>query len=139
MLIEGAIRFGRQAADALHRGDELAADGPLMRVIDIVGELLAGLRQQNTELNKRIAEVYWYLFRTVSAAKINADAAKLAAAIELLEYERQTWQIVCQKLRADTAGEIARKSTAPLAPPRHGLPTAPWSSLTDATGITLEA
>ena len=44
MLIEGAIRFGRQAEDALQKGDQLGAAGPLLRVIDIVGELLAGVR-----------------------------------------------------------------------------------------------
>ena len=37
MLIEGAIRFGRQAAEALERGDQVAAATPLMRVVDIVG------------------------------------------------------------------------------------------------------
>lgn len=98
MLIEGAIRFGRQAEELLRRGDETAAAAPLLRVIDIVGEMLAGVREQKSELNKSLANLYWFLFRRVSEAKIHADAAALADALRLLEYERQTWQLACEKL-----------------------------------------
>lgn len=98
MLIEGAIRFGRQAEDALRTGDQTAAAGPLLRVIDIVGELLAGVREQRDELNKKIADLYWFLFRRISEAKINTDATALAEVVRLLEYERETWQLACDQL-----------------------------------------
>jgi flagellar secretion chaperone FliS len=97
MLIEGAIRFGRQAAEALERGDEAAAAGPLLRVIDIVGEMLAGVREQKSELNQRLVEVYWFVFRRATEAKINTDRAALEESLRLLEFERQTWQLVCEK------------------------------------------
>lgn len=97
MLIEGAIRFGRQADEAFRRGESIAAAGPLLRVIDIVGEMLAGVRENKTELNRRLTDVYWFLFRRVSEAKINSDAAALAEALQILEYERHTWQLVCEK------------------------------------------
>ena len=98
MLIEGAIRFGRQASEALRRGDQPAAATPLLRVIDIVGELLAGVRNQNAELNKRLTDLYWFLFRLASEAKIHSDVERLAVLLRLLEYERQTWQMLCDKL-----------------------------------------
>jgi flagellar secretion chaperone FliS len=98
MLIEGAIRFGRQASEALRRGDQPAAATPLLRVIDIVGELLAGVRNQDAELNKRLTDLYWFLFRLASEAKIQSDAEKLTVLLRLLEYERQTWQLLCDKL-----------------------------------------
>ncbi|MEX2317329.1 MAG: flagellar export chaperone FliS [Pirellulales bacterium] len=97
MLIEGAIRFGRQAETLLCRGDTAAASAPLLRAIDVVGEMLAGVRQQKSDVNTRLAELYWFLFRRLSEAKINSDAGKLAEAIKLLEYERATWQMVCEK------------------------------------------
>ena len=98
MLIEGAIRFGRQASEALRRGDQPSAATPLLKVIDIVGELLAGVRHQDAELNQRLSDLYWFLFRLASEAKINSDAEKLALLLRLLEYERQTWQMLCDKL-----------------------------------------
>jgi len=98
MLIEGALRFGRQAEDSLLRGDQAAAATPLLRAIDIMGELLAGAREKKSELNTNVGDLYWFLFRRISEAKINLDAAVLAEALRLLEYERQTWQLLCEKL-----------------------------------------
>jgi len=97
MLIEGAIRFGRQADAALQQGDATAAAGPLLRVIDILGEMLAAVREKKTELNQRLADVYLWVFCKVSEAKINSDAAALAEALRILEFERETWQMVCEK------------------------------------------
>jgi flagellar protein FliS len=102
LLIEGAIRFGRQADESLRRGDKVAASAPLLRAIDIVGEMLAEVRSIKSELNQKIADLYWFIFRRVSEAKINADAAPLAEALRLLEFERQTWQLACEKLGSDS-------------------------------------
>ena len=113
MLIEGAIRFGRQAEAALGRDEQAAAAAALLRVIDIVGEMLAGVRQQKTDVNQQLANLYWFLFRRVTEAKINADAAALAEALRLLEYERQTWQLVCEKL-SDTSGASGRTASISL-------------------------
>jgi flagellar protein FliS len=113
MLIEGAIRFGRQADEALRRGDHVAAATPLLRILDIVGEMLAGVRGQNADVNKRLTDLYWFLFRLASEAKIHSDAERLAALMRLLEYERQTWQMLCDK--------FAGMSQPAAAPPNPGL------------------
>ncbi len=98
MLIEGAIQFGRRAEAALRKGENAAAAAALLRVVDIVSELLAGVRAHNSELNEKLADLYWFIFRRVSEAKINTDMAALVEALRLLEYERQTWQMLCDKL-----------------------------------------
>jgi flagellar secretion chaperone FliS len=103
MLIEGAIRFGRQAEEALRQGNEVAAAGPLLRVLDIVGEMLVGVRENKSELTRKIADLYLFIFRQVSAAKINSNVAALGEALRLLEFERQTWQQLCEKLGSDLA------------------------------------
>jgi len=110
MLLEGAICHGRKAEEALRRGDAQAAATPLLRLIDIAGELLAGVREQRTDVNKKLAELYWYLFRRVSEAKIHSDAAPLAEALRLLEYERETWTLVCQKLSSEPAAAATAKN-----------------------------
>jgi flagellar secretion chaperone FliS len=103
MLIEGAIRFARQAEEALRRGESVAAAAPLLRVIDIVGEMLAGVRENKSELNERLSAVYLFVFCRVSEAKINSDAQALAEVLRILEFERQTWQLVCEKFRSAVA------------------------------------
>jgi len=112
MLIEGALRQGRKAEEALRCGDATGASAPLMRLIDIVGEMLASVRQKKSGLNRKIADFYWFLFRRVSEAKIHDDLAKLSDALSLLEYERQTWQLVCERLESEVpdAGPAARTS-----------------------------
>jgi flagellar protein FliS len=106
MLVEGAIRFGRQAELALQSGNHIAAAGPLLRTLDILGELLAGVRESKGELNTKLTELYWFMFRRMSQAKINGDAAALAEVLKLLEFERQTWQLLCDKLNADSAPSV---------------------------------
>jgi flagellin-specific chaperone FliS len=69
----------------------------MMRVLDIVGELLAGVRQTTGEPNDQLAAMYWFIFRRISEATMDSNAAALAEALRLLEFERETWQKVCEK------------------------------------------
>ena len=105
MLIEGAIRFGKQAEQSLSRGEQVAAATPLLRMLDIVGEMLAAVREKQSELNQKLSEVYAYLFRGIAVAKINADVAVLGEVLKLLEYERQTWQMLCDKLSEQSSAK----------------------------------
>jgi flagellar secretion chaperone FliS len=130
MLIEGAIRYGKEAEVALRRGDALAADAPSMRLIDIISEMLVGVRQNKTALNRQIADLYLYMFRLAGEAKVNDDAEKLVELLGLLEFERQTWQQVCDKL-----GNAPAAST----PPRSHFPLPVQQSTAPAAGISLQA
>ncbi len=144
MLLEGAIRYGRQAEEAMLRGKTLDAAEPLLRVLDIVGELLVGVRETKSELNTRLGALYLYLFRCVSQAKVNDDVTKLSEALCLLEFERQTWQLVCEKNASErsstTNGTPAVERQMPTIRrpkimPILGDASPPASS----TGISLEA
>jgi flagellar protein FliS len=120
MLIEGAIRFGRQAAEALQRGDQVAAATPMLRVVDIVGEMVAAVRGSASNVSKRLTELYWFLFRMASEAKINSDGEKLAALIRLLEYERQTWQMLCDKMGGDSKSDVSHAANRAPSLPKSG-------------------
>jgi flagellar protein FliS len=124
MLIEGAIRYGKEAEAALRRGDAVAADGPAMRLIDVISEMLVGVRQNKSELNQKIAQLYVYMFRLAGEAKVNDDADKLVELLGLLEFERQTWQQVCDKLGSTPAAASAphRPIALPLGQPGASSP-----------------
>jgi flagellar protein FliS len=130
LLIEGAMRFGRQADEALRRGDKVAASAHLLRVIDIVGEMLAGVRSIKSDLNEKIADLYWFIFRRVSEAKINVEPAPLAEALRLLEFERQTWQLACEKIGGDpsVAAPAAPHSRSVDSTPSRGKPGVSWQA-----------
>jgi flagellar protein FliS len=129
MLIEGAIRFGRQAETELNAGNQAAAARSTMRVLDIVGELVAGVRQNKGELNDKMAAVYWFVFCRASEAAMYSDAVALADVLRLLEIERETWQKVCEKL-----GGQGSASAPPS--PSHGF-AAPHSKR-ETPGISLQ-
>ncbi len=139
MLIEGAIRFGRQAEQAMRAGDRAAASPPLTRTISIVGEMLASVRAAKSEINDKLAGFYWFLFSTVSSAKINDDVDKLSEVLRLLEYERETWQLVCDKVADETPA--ASPSTDDAEPPRPlpHLADGCYTALATEGGLSLEA
>jgi flagellar protein FliS len=139
MLIEGALRFGRQAEAAMQVGDDAAAGPPLLRTIDIVGEMLAGVRAGRSELKEKLAAFYWFLFRTVSAAKINNDVERLSQVLRLLEYERQTWQLVCDKLGSEMPeAVVSLVSNGVYRGPCMTVPGGPHVPLASG-GLSLEA
>jgi flagellar protein FliS len=140
LLIEGALRFGRQAEAALRAGDTAAAGPPLMRTVDIVAEMLVGVRAGKSEIKEKLAAFYWFLFRTVSAAKINDDVEKLAEALRLLEYERETWQLVCDKLSDEVPAAAEAAAGGGASPrPTTPLPFAPHAMRTADGSLSLEA
>ena len=141
-LIDGALRFGRQAEEALRREAPKEAATPLLRVIEIVEEMLAGVRESQATLNRQIGGFSLFLFRMVAEAKINDDPAKLADALRLLEYERETWQLVCDRLGSDAAdGE--HQPALPVKPPVTRTDVAPPLRLANmnasSCGLSLEA
>lgn len=101
MLIEGAIRFGRHSRVQLEQGNIVAADEPLERMLDIVEELLVGVRGKKSEINIKLAELYLFVFRRLAETKLEGDVAKLNEALGVLEYERETWQMACEQAEAE--------------------------------------
>ena len=142
ILIEGAIRFGRQAEALLRRNEIIAAEPPLMRAIDIAGELLVAARQNRSEITDKLAAFYGYLFRALATVKVNSDADLLAETLELLEFDRQTWQMVCEKLAAEPTVSAVHSAGAPISKPQRAI-IAPLQNgsgaLSSNSGISLEA
>lgn len=104
MLIEGAIRFARQADAHWANQEDAHADEALTRAEQIVTELLCGLNPDgDAELVRRVASVYLFVFRTLTTAHLQHDSAQLNDAIRVLETERETWRQVCDRLGSVTA------------------------------------
>ena len=142
MLIEGAIRFGRKAEQHFEEGNEGYANESMVRSIDILGEMLAGVKHSKSEINKKLTDLYQFLFLTLTSAYVNTDAAKLADVLRILEFERETWQLACEKATEaikdpEKSLSIAKSNSKPAA----AAPIAPHlpSSNPVAGGLSLEA
>lgn len=132
MLFDGAIKFARQAADALGRKDLEKSYSALTRAQQIVLELSTSLNHEvNPELCDKLNGLYTYMYRRLVDANMERDASAAEEVIGLLEYERETWKMVMAELqRARERGEdpVADAKTAAHAPPadaQAGRPPSP--------------
>ena len=85
MLIEGALRFCLKAEQQLEQGNEGYANDAMMRAIDIIGEMLVGVRSGESDINTKLSELYLFLFQTLTSAYVNTDATKLADVMRILD------------------------------------------------------
>ncbi|MEM6329257.1 MAG: flagellar export chaperone FliS [Planctomycetota bacterium] len=144
MLIEGAIRFASMADQHYEANDADAAAEPLKRAMDVVSEMLAGVKHSTDEINVKLAELYRFVFTRLTMAYVNTDRVKLAEALRVLEADRVTWRAACEKVASRTASD---KAPAPAAaatqPARTGGPHKPVAlapaAHPPAGGLSLEA
>lgn len=100
MLYDGAIRFAEQARQALQEQDVPAMHDRLLRAQRIVAELLSNLKADvYPELCGKLASLYTYVYGRLIDANLKKDISALDEALELLRYQRDTWQLLVEKLR----------------------------------------
>jgi len=104
MLIEAAVRLAERARHRRRAGQHEAACEDLVRAQEIVAQMLASLNPQaDAALAKRVAGVYLFVCRSLMEANLRHDDSRLDDAIRVLQIERETWRLLCQKLDANDA------------------------------------
>jgi len=152
LLFDGALKFCRQAVDAIGRADWEASYNALSRAQKIVMELSNSLdHSADPELCERLAALYTYIYRRLVDANMERDTSAVNEAIRLIGYERETWVMVMDRLRrsgdadphadADAAPSASPGSAAPTPPPDPNRPVgriAPGDPTAPATSFTAE-
>jgi flagellar protein FliS len=134
MLIEGAIRFARQAIAFWEQGQADAGTAALHRARRIVSELLSGIRPESSSLSSKVAGVYSFLFRTFSEALPRRDVRRVAEALEVLEVEHETWRLLCGQLPEHPASGAVATNEARQSKTRSDVPP-DFSATTWSDGI----
>lgn len=99
MLYDGAIKFSRQAADALTAEDYETAYGALMRAQKIVLELSSSLNHEVApELCSKLSGLYTFIYKKLVEANFQRKIEPVQDALKILEYERETWQLLIEKI-----------------------------------------
>jgi flagellar protein FliS len=107
MLFDGAIKFCRQAADAIGRSDWEGMYNGLVRAQKIVMELSTSLdHDEAPELCSRMAALYTYIYRRLIDANLERDDAPVHESIRLLEYERETWQMLMRQVNSGSEATV---------------------------------
>ena len=130
MLIEGAIRFTRVGREGLVNKDYERVYEGFTRAKDILMELINALRPEiDPELCKRLSALYTYMYRRLMEASLEKCPAFADEVIDLLEYERETWVMLMDKVAKEraSAGQPSRQT-----PPTST--TEPYASAFHAEG-----
>ena len=97
MLYDGAIRFARQAREAMGRSDWETSCEKLLRAQRIVAEMETGLRPEiNPTLCEQMASLYGFIHRRLVHANMKRDTAAIDEALRILEHQRETWRMVVE-------------------------------------------
>jgi len=114
MLLEGALRFARQGRDGMARQDHEATYQGLSQAKAIIMELINALRPEvNPELCQRMTALYVFMYKRLLEANLEKSVQMVDEVIELLEYERETWLMLMDKLRQEREAEAAGLPSAP--------------------------
>jgi len=118
MLIDGAIKFARQAMSGLeNKNPELTYSG-FSQCRDIVLELLNTIKPEYApQIAKSVQDLYTFLYGELVKASINKDQGILREVIDLLEYERETWVLTMAQLVHEREHPIAKPAAAAYAQP----------------------
>ncbi len=108
MLYDGAIRFARQAREAIQRNDLEMSCEKLLRAQRIVLELQNGLRPEvNAALCEQLAGLYTFVHGRLVDANIERDPTAIDEALQILEHQRETWRLLMDKVRDASAEDQA--------------------------------
>lgn len=111
MLLDGAVRFARSGREGLaQRNFETCFEG-FSRCRAILVELVSTMRPEiDPDLCARVGSLYTFLMGELLRASHERDPAIADRVIEILEYERETWVMLMEKLaseRGSSTGAVA--------------------------------
>ncbi len=121
MLLDGAVRFSKQAREAIeNRNFETSCD-KLIRAQRIVVQLQNGLRPEvNRELCEQMASLYGFIYNRLVDANLKHEVRPIDEALVILVEQRDTWRLVIDKLKKENPGGAedasSRASDGRLAP-----------------------
>ncbi|HOB73608.1 MAG TPA: flagellar export chaperone FliS [Phycisphaerae bacterium] len=108
MLYDGAIRFTRQGIEGLESKNLESAFNGFSRAQKIVLEMLNSLNYKvDPVLCRRMASLYNFIYRKLVESSVQRDPAPARDALKLLEYQRETWVMLIEKLREERTGTAA--------------------------------
>lgn len=118
MLLDGAIRFAEMAHVGIEKREYDAVYTGITRCQAILMELINSLRpEHDAELCQRLSALYTYMYTRLIRASSEKNVAIINEVIDLLKYERETWNMVQAKLSAENAAASEMRDTPHAQPP----------------------
>lgn len=98
MLYDGAIRFVRQARDAMRARDWETSCEKLIRAQKIIVEMQKGLRYDvNPTLCGQLVALYQFVYTRLVDANVTHQQTAVDEALQILEHQRETWKLLVDR------------------------------------------
>jgi flagellar secretion chaperone FliS len=104
MLLDGALRFARQGRKGLEDKHYEVSYENIVKAKDIVLELINILRPDvDPELCSKLSALYTFMYKRLTDANMQHELKAIDEVIDLLEYERETWVLLMERIRSERA------------------------------------
>ena len=114
LLLEGALKFARQGLDGIKRVDHEATHSGISQCRNIIFELMTSIRTDiDPELASKVRALYSFMYSLSIEAGHEKDATKVDKLIELLDYERETWVLLMNRLAAEKSATTQHVAPKP--------------------------
>ncbi|TVQ59942.1 MAG: flagellar export chaperone FliS [Phycisphaerales bacterium] len=125
MLLDGAIRFTRQGREGLANNNPEQTYNGLSSAKNILLELVSSLRPEvDPDLCSKLSALYMFMYRRLVDANLEKNTGAADEVIGLLEYERETWVLLMEKVRRERDAGVDQVSGAVVgALPQGAAPT----------------
>jgi flagellar secretion chaperone FliS len=134
IMLEAVLRFGRLARQLWEdESQTVEVDRLLRRGMDVVQELIRSVALGQRPESKRLEEEYAFAFRSLAGAHLKDDLSALDSALRVLDFQRETWRLACEKLKTETGAAASGPAAA-----RTAAPTPKFDSQT-AGGFSVQA
>jgi flagellar secretion chaperone FliS len=108
MLYDGAIRFAEEGKTGLLEGDFEKAHNAIVRAQNIILEMSSGLDHSvDPDLCAKMSSLYNFIYRRFIEANLKREGSYIEDALKILNYQRETWVLLIQKLAEERKGELA--------------------------------
>ncbi|MBI3544849.1 MAG: flagellar export chaperone FliS [Deltaproteobacteria bacterium] len=116
MLYEGAIKFCRIAIDATQKKDLAEKGKYILKVQDIINELVVTLDHNvGGNLSKELERLYNYMIEQITEANIKNDVKPLQTTLKLLETLYEGWAAAVNQVNKQGGEAAAQAATAAAA------------------------
>lgn len=121
MVVDGALRFARKAAQAIENGKFEEGHFALDKSRDLVAELIGGLDPgQQPEMIEQLKALFVFVYENLNHADVKQEASYIHDAIKVLNIHREGWCELVNQLQSTTPDKTkAIHSHEPLKPPHH--------------------
>ena len=110
MLVEAAIKNIHRTKKAWEEEKFEAGIDSLSLAQDIIAEILSSLDKEGSpDLAGKIAAIYVFIFRCLAEGGMTHDQEKLDDALRVLNSERETWRLVCEKFGTTLNGDSSTR------------------------------